>query len=113
MNRQFRPSIAGRRPKWRNRWVAASAVLATMAMIGMQPATSFGQGAGGTAKPPAKNLAQTRVFPVLAGPTFGGDVNNLHQFDITGFIQGATADGVLDATTSCTGTTPANLGGTL
>ncbi len=52
---------------------------------------------GGTAKPP-KGGAPASPVPVpppppLAQPVFSADIANIHQFDVTGFIQDATVDG--------------------
>jgi hypothetical protein len=108
---------------WRSRrWVAASAALATIAMIGLQPGASFGQGGGGggTAKPPPKGTPPppARVFPSLPAPVFtggGSGVADLHQFDMTGKIAlNASGAPLVNAPSTCpAGTDARNVGGTV
>jgi hypothetical protein len=76
-------------PRGRRRWVAASAGLATIAAVfGLQPATSFAKGGGGTARPPANTPPPpTQAFPSLPAPqlTAGGAVLlDLDQLKISG-----------------------------
>jgi hypothetical protein len=92
-----------------------------IAMVGMLAATSFaqgggggggGDGGGGTAKPPPNTPPPVaHVFPSLPAPVFtgGAGVADLHQFDMTGFIQVATVNGSMCPA----GTTVSNYGGTV
>ena len=75
------------------RRVRASAILLVVALVLATAGVAFAQ--GGTAKPPAvstPSTVDTPVPPAVAAPTFA-DVNDIHQFDITGFLSDATVDG--------------------
>jgi hypothetical protein len=92
----------------------ALALLAGLTLVltfGVEGAQAKGGGGGGTAKPP-KGVPPPVVpsFPAVPAPTFTADVNDIHQFDVTGFIQDMS---VVQDDAMCPGVTEAYRGGSI
>ena len=99
----------------RKRRVAA--VVIPLAAIGMLVVplsiSSFAQGGGGTAKPPPGGVAPF-VTPTLPDPSvLGAPAAQIHGFDDTGFIQGATVDATNANCPNTPADQPSRFGGTL
>jgi hypothetical protein len=94
-------STRRRRVAWLGAGLAAVCAVALAGGVGTAAAK------GGTAKPPP-NPAPFVVppHPNVPGPAFSVNVNDIHQFDMTGFIEAADVDATL-----CPALPPAQAGG--
>jgi len=98
---------------WRKR--RATFLVVPLAAVSLLAAVPFGVNAfaqGGTAKPPVKGAIAPFVTATLPDPAvLGAPAAQIHGFDDTGFIQGATVD---TTNANCPNTTdPHRFGGTL
>jgi hypothetical protein len=94
--------------------VVMSVVAVTAAALASGTGFAGAQGAGGTAKPPAKGLVAANPVVNLADPAFSANVNDIHGFDMTGFIKDATVYTAGTVDPSCpTVTDPSHFGGTV
>jgi hypothetical protein len=87
--------------------IAAVLALSCTAVFTVGVGDAGAKGGGGTAKPPG--VATPFVVPphpAVPAPVFSVNVNNIHQFDTTGFIQAADVDPGL-----CPGVPAAQAGG--
>jgi hypothetical protein len=80
------PSRPGRR--WHRN--AAKVALLSLIAFGLAGGVAQAQGGGGTAKPP-KGAVSPFITPNLPDPAFSVNPALIHGFDVTGFIQDATA----------------------
>lgn len=82
-------------------WRARAAMVAALVLGFGAITASVGSGQatakGGTSKPPAGNPAPLvpPTWPAVPAPVFSTNSANLHGFDVTGFVQQATADPTL------------------
>jgi hypothetical protein len=90
--------------------LARPTLLVALAVSGLATFTAAAQAKGGTAKPPAGAIAPF-VTPTLPDPTFSVNPTLIHGFDVTGFIQDATAN---TTSAGCPNETdPSRFGGTV
>ena len=76
-------------------WTRLAALISLVVLIAATVGTGVAFAKGGTAKPPTTSTPSTVDTPAppdVAPPTFV-DVNDVHQFDITGFMQSGAVDG--------------------
>ena len=98
---------------WRKRRVAAIVIpMTALSLLAALPLSVNAFAQGGTAKPPTKNAIAPFVTATLPDPAvLGAPAAQIHGFDDTGFIQGATVDAT---NANCPNTTdPHRFGGTL
>ncbi len=100
---------------WRSRAITVFSILAGLALLTSTFGMGGAQAKGGTAKPPpgVPPAAIVPVHPAVPAPVFNvldaNGVPDVHQFDVTGFIQDATVDGGA----MCPAAAAGNRGGTL
>jgi len=98
---------------WRKRRVGSALVpLTVLSLLAAVPLSVNAFAQGGAAKPPVKNAVAPFITATLPDPSFlGAPAAQIHGFDDTGFIQGATLD---TTNANCPNTNdPDRFGGTL